>query len=65
MTREQRYRIVVEVPLRAEERAGEGFYESLFETIADAAHEWEPKDRDGWDVDVYGKVVTVEDDSRG
>ena len=29
----------------------------LFDVIADAAHDWEPKDRDGWDIDVSGGPV--------
>jgi hypothetical protein len=28
--------------------------DSLFTAVADAAYEWEPQDRDGWDVDVSG-----------
>jgi hypothetical protein len=28
--------------------------DSLFNTIAKAAHDWEPKDRDGWDISVSG-----------
>jgi hypothetical protein len=30
---------------------------ALFDAVAEAAHDWEPADRDGWDVDVTGSPV--------
>lgn len=36
------YAVIVEVPLHAADMA-------LFRAVADAAHAWEPSDRDGWD----------------
>lgn len=35
--------------------------DALFTAIADAAHAWEPKDRDGWDVDVEAGIVLQRD----
>lgn len=42
--------VAVEIPARLPEE----LKDSLFTAVADAAHDWEPKTRDGWDVHVTG-----------
>lgn len=52
------YRIVVEVPAHVADLDG------LATAVADAAHNWEPDDRDGWDVDVSAtRVPSAEDEN--
>lgn len=48
---ESQWQVTVSIPLRHRH-----LYDSLFDAIADAAHEWESQQgiRDGWDVDVFG-----------
>lgn len=54
--RERKWHVVVEVPesLPMMQR------DRLFTIVADAVHEWEPEDRDGWDVGVYSETAGVE-----
>jgi hypothetical protein len=46
------YRICVEVP---DDLDGDALDE-LFAAVADAAHDWEPEQRDDWDINVYSGV---------
>ena len=47
---EPQWRIGIEVPMRlpSDQR------HELFGLVADLVHDWEPDERDGWDVNVYG-----------
>lgn len=49
----QAWRIAVEVPLDALDR------DALFSAVAQAVHDWEPEQRDGWDANVHAEPVTV------
>lgn len=53
---EEMWQVVVRVPMRI----GDGQRDALFNRIADAAHDWEPANRDGWDVDVAGCKAEAE-----
>jgi hypothetical protein len=48
---EPKWRVVVEIPARLTHH-----FDSLFTAIADAAHEWEPEDREDWDILVSGHM---------
>jgi hypothetical protein len=39
--------VVVTVPMHVDR-------EALFDAVADAAHDWEPENREGWDIEVFG-----------
>lgn len=47
---EKTYRITVDIPADLPDE----LREALVEAVADAVHDWEPKDREGWDADVSG-----------
>jgi hypothetical protein len=47
------WQVAVTVPMNLPRE----MHEALFEAIAEVAHDWEPTDRDGWDVDVSGHPV--------
>lgn len=51
---EPQWRIGIEVPMSL---PGEQRHD-LFERAAALVHDWEPEDRDGWDVNVYGCPVS-------
>jgi hypothetical protein len=53
---EEMWQVVVRVPMRI----GDAQRDALFNRVADAAHDWEPDDRDGWDVDVAGCKAEAE-----
>jgi hypothetical protein len=48
-------RVVVPYRLPSEE------LEALFDAVADAAHNWEPEDRDGWDMDISAGPTHLND----
>jgi hypothetical protein len=48
--------VAVEIPISLPSE----LRDSLFTAIADAAHDWEPGDRDGWDVQVSGHPTAHE-----
>lgn len=47
---EPQWRIGIEIP----HRLPLDVRQELFERVAEVVHDWEPQDRDGWDVNVYG-----------
>jgi len=47
------YRLTVDVPANLPET----MITDLFIAVADAVHDWEPQQRDGWDADVLGGVT--------
>lgn len=50
------------VAVRVPAELSQELKDDLFLTIADAAYEWEPEDRAGWDVEVIGYPESLEDE---
>lgn len=53
-----RWAVTVTVPMSLPPEAKD----ALFTAVADAAAEWEPAERDGWDVDVSGGPIALKPD---
>ncbi len=51
------YLIAVEVPMHV----GMEVIDRIYDAVAEAAHDAKPKDRDGWDIFVYGMPTEVAD----
>jgi hypothetical protein len=52
------WKIEVEIPMRV---LNDVDHEALFTAVADAVHDWEPPDRDGWDVSVSAGIWALPD----
>jgi hypothetical protein len=46
-----------EITIRVPMRLGDGMLHELGDRVAEAAYRWEPADRDGWDVCMFGQAV--------